>query len=336
MKHSTRIRRSAVISGAAAVALLLGACSSGGTSDGGGEASQPGEMTPITVGAVFTTATVPLWVGVEQGIFEEHGLDVTITQSPNFAASAPALLNGQYQFANAATGPAITAIEQGVPLQMIAGVSAQKDDPEVGDDMVAVQEGSGITRPRDLEGKTVATNAVGSGPYVGVMANYLADGGAPNGINWVVVSLNEQVPALEDGQIDAAVLSEPFAAIGREAGLDLAFNAYQVPGLDVFTGGFPDAILLATKDYIAANEDVVNRMYEAMIEANEFAEQNPDVVRQLLIEKVELDPAAAEIVNLPAFIGELDTDGVQAMADAMLELGLITKAQSADDMVWKP
>jgi NitT/TauT family transport system substrate-binding protein len=334
MNRGKSARRGSLAAGAAVIALMLGACSSGGA-DSGKDGGESGPI-PVTVGAVFTTATVPLWVGVEEGIFEKHGLEVTLTQSPNFAASVPALLNGQYQFANAATGPAITSIEKGVPIKIIAGVSAQKDDPGDGDDMVAVAADSDITRPRDLEGRTVATNAVGSGPYVGVMANYLADGGKADGVKWVVIPLNEQVAAVQSGKVDAAVLSEPFAAIGRQAGLDLAFNAYQVPGLDVFTGGFQDAVLVAAQSYIGSDEKVVKQMYDAVVEANDFAEHNPDVVRDLLVKYVELDPEAAKEVQLPAFVGPIDPAGVQSMADAMLKLGLITKAQSASDMVWAP
>jgi len=336
MTHSTLARRGALVAAIATSALLLGACSSGSTTPGTGGDTDEMEIVPVTVGAVFTTAAVPLWIAEEEGIFEEYGLDVTITQAPNFAASAPSLLNGQMQFANAATAPVITAIDQGMPLQIVAGVSAEPDDPAVGDDQVTVAAGSDITRPSDLEGKTVAVNAVGSGPYVGVMANYLADGGTPDGINWVVMNLSEQIAALESGQVDAAVLSEPFAGTARAQGFEAAFNAYRANDLDVIPSGFTDAVLVASTQYLAENADVAERMRNAMIDANDFAEKNPDIVRALLVEKLELEPASAEAAFLPAFIGAVEPDNVQAMIDAMLAVGLIESELDATDVVWIP
>jgi NitT/TauT family transport system substrate-binding protein len=332
--QSLTIRAGSLVAASAALVLALSACSSGQPTPASADSAE--ETTAITVGAVFTTAAVPLWIAEQQGIFEEHGLDVTITQSPNFAASAPSLLNGQMHFANAATAPVITAIDKGVPIQVVAGVSAEPDDPAVGDDQVTVTSDSDIERPRDLEGKTVAVNAIGSGPYVGVMANYLADGGAPDGINWVALNLNEQIPALETGQIDAAVLSEPFAATARSAGFANPFNAYRVEDLDVIPAGFTDAVLVASNQYAAQNADVVARMHDAMVEANEFAQENPDAVRAILVDKLELDPAVAEAVYLPAFIGEVDSDNVQAMIDAMTAVGLITNEIDAAEIVWQP
>ena len=113
MTHSTPTRRGGIVAMLAAGALLLGACSSGGSTPEAGDDSETMEAVPVTIGAVFTTAAVPLWIAEEEGFFEEYGLDATITQAPNFAASAPSLLNGQMQFANAATAP--TTSTAGVP-----------------------------------------------------------------------------------------------------------------------------------------------------------------------------------------------------------------------------
>lgn len=337
MNAATRIRRAALMVGAAALAVSLTACTSddAGT-DGATDPAPAGDLTPITIGAVFTTAAVPLWIAEEQGIFEEYGLDVTITQSPNFAASAPSLLNGQMQFANAATAPIITAIDQDLPIQIVAGVQAEPADPTLGDDQVMVTEGSGITRPKDLEGKTVATNAVGSGPYVGVMANYLADGGAPDGIEWVVMNLNEQIPALEDGQVDAIIASEPFRASAADAGFVAVFNAYRAPDLDVIPAEFTDAVLVASTEYLQGNPEIADAMRQAMIDANDYAQNNPDAVRELLVQELELSPEVADAIYLPGFRGEVDPADVQAMVDAMFDMGLITNELNADDMVWMP
>ncbi|MBP6994593.1 MAG: ABC transporter substrate-binding protein [Phycicoccus sp.] len=290
----------------------------------------------MTIGAVFTTAAVPFWVAQDQGIFAKNGLAATITQAPNFAASAPSLLNGQMQFANAATAPIITAIAQDMPIQIVAGVQAEPKDTNEGDEGVMVPTDSPIKRPKDLQGKIVATSAIGSGPYVGVMANYLADGGAPDGINWVVITLSEQIAALEKGQVDAIIASEPFTAAARKAGFISAFAAYRPDGLDVIPAGFPDAVLVASAAYLKDNHDTAAKMRQAMIEANDYAQNNPDAVRKLLVDKLSMDPAIVQDVRLPAFIGEVTAAAVQPMVDAMAQIGLIDRELDATSMVWMP
>lgn len=319
---------------AATLALTAAGCAGGSPSPGSTGAEGDGPI-KVTVGAVFTTAAVPLWIAEDQGIFAKHGLEVEITQAPNFASSAPALLSGQMQFANAATAPMITAVDSDMPLQIVAGVQAESDDPMNPDDGIVVPAGSDITRPADLAGKTIATNAVGSGPYVGVMATVAKDGGNPSDIEWVVMNLNEQIPALENGSIDAGMVSEPFLVMAERAGFSLAFNIYRVPGVEMVPAGFTDAVLVASNEYVAGNPDVVKRMYDAMIDANDYAEANPDVVRDLMVERLELDPEMASDINLPAFVGQVDPEGIQIMVDAMFDLELIDEKLDASTFVWQ-
>lgn len=328
-------RRGAVLAGVAALALAASACAGdtgggGGTSDG-----DSGELTSVTIGAVFTTATVPIWIAESEGIFEKHGLDVTIQQSPNFAASAPSVINGQMEFANAATTPFITAISQGMPLQMVAGVSVLAPIERDGN-MVVVPADSDIKSPKDLEGRTVATLAVGAGPSVGVAANYNADGGTPDGINWVTMNLNEQLPALQNGQVDAAVMSPPFSGEALDQGFISAFNAYIVPGLDVIPTGFTDAVLLSSTTFLEENPETAKAMYDAMVEANDFAQNNEDVVRATLQEKVELAEETAAVVAIPDFAGPIDPADIQRVIDAMFTADLIAEELDANDMIWMP
>lgn len=336
MKSATAIRRAALVAGAAALALTLGACTSDdptGGGSGGGEGS--GDLTPVTIGTVFTTAAVPIWVAEEEGIFEKYGLDATIQQAPNFAASAPSLLSGQMEFANAATTPIITAIDEGMPLQIVAGVLTETGDPK-GGNQVIVPADSDIQRPKDLEGKKMAINAIGSGPYVGLMANYAADGGAPDGIEWVVMGFTEQIAALEAGEVDAIIGSEPFTSQALAAGFKNAFNPYIVDGLDLFPPGFTDAVLVASQEYLANNAEVGDKMRDAMIEANQWANDNPDAVREMLVSYLDMDEDVASTVTLPTFNGEVKVDDIQSVIDAMTSIDMTKNELDANEIVWLP
>jgi NitT/TauT family transport system substrate-binding protein len=72
--------------------MLLAAC---GDDEGGSETDGTGgdggseELTPITVGILPLSGLAPLWHGIEQGYFEDEGLDVTTEIGEGGAALTP-------------------------------------------------------------------------------------------------------------------------------------------------------------------------------------------------------------------------------------------------------
>lgn len=85
-----------ILGAAVAVGMALAACSGGndapevdgGATNGGGdevesdesspEESTPEELRSVTMGILPIVPSVALQVGIDQGIFEEHGFDVTL------------------------------------------------------------------------------------------------------------------------------------------------------------------------------------------------------------------------------------------------------------------
>jgi NitT/TauT family transport system substrate-binding protein len=327
------MRRTAVTAGIAA-GLALAACSSSG--GGENEQSSPGELTPVTMGVVVTTSTVPIYVAQSEGIFEDHGLDVELEAVQNFAAAAPSLLNGQINFATAATAPVISAIDEGMPLLAVAGTSATVEDPRAEGNQLVVRTDSGIEGILDMAGQKVGTNAVGSGPYAAILASYVRAGGDPDGIEWVVMPMNEQVAALESGELDAAVLAEPFTGMALSDGHEAIFSAYREPGYEIMKPDSPYVVLLSSETYLAENSEIAGRVRDAMIEANEVAEENPDLVVELLVSEAGMDPDVAEEIALPGFNGILTGDEMQTIADAMHEAGLIKQPFDGSASIWQP
>ena len=70
---------------ATAAALTLSAC-------GNGEADQSaadGELIPIEVGVIPIGDVASIYVGQLEGFFEDHGIDLTLTQAQGGAAIVP-------------------------------------------------------------------------------------------------------------------------------------------------------------------------------------------------------------------------------------------------------
>src|SRR5690606_33458225 len=105
---------------ASAAVMVLAACS--GTPDGGTEGSAPedGELTPVTVGVIPIVDVAPIYLGVDQGFFEDEGLDVTLELAQGGAAIVPAVVSGDYQFGFSNNTSLLVGSSKGLPLKAVA------------------------------------------------------------------------------------------------------------------------------------------------------------------------------------------------------------------------
>lgn len=324
---------------AVAAALVLSGCSGSSdapANDAGGSAGASDELIPIKIAGVLTTSTLPVWVGQEAGIFEKHGLDVELEPVQNFAAAAPSLLNGQLHFAMGATSPIIVAMSEGMPLQAVSGTSATVEDPSAEGNQLVVPVGTDITDITDLAGKKVGTNQVGSGPYAAALATYIRAGGEPGAIEWVSMPMNEQVAALESGQLDAAVLAEPFTAMAIGEGNTALFSLYRTPGYEVLDADAPYVAIVSSQKFLAENPETAQKFRDAMVEANNLSAADSELVIRGLTEQIGMDPEVAKNLVLPGFVGEMTGKEMQDMADAMIEAGIIEGPFDGKASVWQP
>ena len=128
------------MAGAASALLVLTACGSGSPAGGGGGATSPtggaastetqatggGELTAIEVGVIPIVDVAPIYLGVEEGIFEKHGLDVTLTLAQGGAAIVPAVQNGQMDFDFSNVTSLVIGKSRGLPLQLVAAGNPEK------------------------------------------------------------------------------------------------------------------------------------------------------------------------------------------------------------------
>src|SRR5918999_218563 len=116
----------------AAVTLCLAACVCNGE-DGGGAATPTeadGELRTVTVGMLPILPTAALHAGIEQGFFEDRGLELKIESGQGGAALLPAVVSGQMQFATSNPVSLMQAAEQGLDVQVIAHWTSAESEGE--------------------------------------------------------------------------------------------------------------------------------------------------------------------------------------------------------------
>lgn len=302
------------IPGAIALVLALGACAQDG---GSTEAPDSGEVTPITVLTAPAIVNVSLYYAME-GAFADNGLEATPQVVASGQQAVPLLLNGQAQFGATDPVAAINALNQDVPIVIVA----PGDYLESGDkDATGLLVDPSIKSVDDLGGKTIAVNAIGG--YLQISAQSVIDeqGGDSSGVNFVAMAIPDMVAAIKAHTVDGGVVPEPFLNTGVAGGLT---NLTGVAGTAL--PKVPQVVYIASKDYAQKNPKVVEAFAAALVESAKFLNENPDKLREVAVTSTGAPAEALANANLPIFSTEpMTLDDLDKVQELMVKYGQLDK-----------
>jgi NitT/TauT family transport system substrate-binding protein len=303
--------------------MLTSGCHVPGTG-GSGAASGSG---PITVAVVPGIDTAPLRVAVQDGLFQQHGLNVTVKDYPSLSAEFQALTSGQAQIAAGDyTGFFYAQATGRASLRLIA------DGYDAATNSVAILTlpGSGITTPQQLQGEPglVATPPAQMIPYsAAVPYNFQtlaaeqvlqSDGVSPSSVNWTQMQAQHMIGALRSGQVKAILATEPYILEAEEQ-----LGAVQVVDASSgVTSGIPMSGYFSLASYAHANPSAVQAFQEALAQAQaNCAQRGP--VQAVLSHLTGMSTGNAALVTLGTYPTSLNVGQVQRVATLMYDSGMI-------------
>ena len=272
--------------------LILTACAGGATSPGSGGAAAPSggaggasgpgaaptqPERPITLrvaGSGLSGNLMTPWAAYEGGYFKKYNLDVDGV--PDIAASTTAvqtLLARDIDVINITVNAAMEAGLKGAPDM----VQIANPPPGAGFWLYASPE---IRSVQDLRGKTVGANQVGSSTYFAV--DYVfREHGMQAGRDYTILSVGNQpaqVAALQQGHVQAAVLSAPTTVTARKAGfmqlVDLNYVPFNANGPVVRREMLDDPVGRETlARYAKANVEAIARLRQDRAFADEVLQK---------------------------------------------------------------
>jgi NitT/TauT family transport system substrate-binding protein len=311
---------------AAAVAVAVPGCGDDDDATGGGGGSS--EVTTVTVGTLPIANAAPMYLGMEKGFFEAEGLKLKPQVGEGGAALIPALVSGDAQFAFVGVIPAITAVAQQVPIKIVTSSDDAAATEEEDWQTLVVPKGSAIEGVEDLPGKTIAVNALRGLAEVVISRSLEKQGVDYRAVKLLEVPFPEMPAALEQGRVDAALLTEPFlSAVLAEGGTQI-----DAPSVETLPN-FPNGVYVAAEEYIAEDGDVVDRFERAMNKSLEYADANPEEVRRIIPTYTETPEEAAQKLRLPVFDPELDREGIELEADLTAKYGIVEEAPAYEELV---
>jgi NitT/TauT family transport system substrate-binding protein len=314
---------------------LVSACGSGDVSSdtgGGGAASSSaagggGDLTTVKVGVIPIVDTAPIWLGKSKGFFKEEGLNLEITTTTGGAAAVPGVVSGDFDIAFGNVVSLMVATDKGLPLKFISnGTTTTGEKPDFSG--VVVPKDSPIKTAADLAGKTVSVNNLNNIGDTTIRKVVEEAGGDPKGIKFVEVAFPDAPAAVERKQVDAAWILEPFlsAAVGKGARV-VSYNYTEFdPSLDI-------AGYFTKKDTVEGKKDMVEGFQRAMKKSLEYAQSNPDEVRDIVGTYTKMDAAARAKMVLPKFTPQFNRDAAKKLGDAAVSYGTLKKAPNLDELL---
>ena len=309
----------------AVVGLALAGCAAGSGTDSPSESSA---LTPVKV-VIAPIMTEPFYYGVDSGIFEEHGLDVSLVPGGFLPAQqVPVLLSGEGNIAMSGGITLIAGVVEGLPIQAIHPILTSSDQVEP-DSGVIVAPGSTLEDWEDLEGGTIAIPGLNEMPQLAIMYAVEEAGGDPTTIEFLEMPITNMNDAVQKGQVDAALQISTFysQAVGQ------GFGTFGDPAAQYFSGA-PTIQLMATTDWIAENEETIDKFNAALDEIMTYLNDHPDAIRDVQREYTELPDEVIDMAIVPTYFTEFDRTGYERVLEYAAEYGFLSEQPDFGDIVW--
>lgn len=307
----------------AVAGLSMTACGNGDDAAPG----EDGELTPISVGVLPIVDNAAIYLGDQEGFFEDAGLDLTLEQAQGGAALLPAVMSDEMDFGFSNVTSLLIAESQGLDVEILAGGSATTGDPEEDFAAVVVPEDSEIEDITDLEGAEIAVNTLSNISDSTISAAVEAEGGDPSSIDYVEMPFPDMPGALSNGTVDAAAAVEPYQTITQNDGARAIFSNYAYPVEDLTV-----ATWFSSNDYVEQNPEVVEAFTEAMAESQRYADENPDAVREILPSYTDLEEDVIEQLTLSHYPAAVNMDSLEQINQISAETGVINEEVDLDEL----
>jgi NitT/TauT family transport system substrate-binding protein len=226
-----------------AVGLLIGLLALA-VSAPGRVLGQGGPMLHIRVVHVPVLIFAPLYVAIERGYFAREGLEVELISTPGGMSSFAVLASGRAEAVVGGLGAALfNAAARGLDFKVVG--PAHLERPPLSTPLVVSRkafESGEIRSVKDLRGKRVSVNVIGSATEFWLNAALLKGGLTMNDVQLESVNFPDVPAALLNGAIAAGMLGEPLATLAEDRGQIVRLSDDFINGVQVtavyFSGDF--------------------------------------------------------------------------------------------------
>lgn len=202
---------------------------------------------------------VPLWVGIEKGIFRKYGVDPRVLQTRSGPIMMSTLASGGVPLVWAAPSSALNSSVSGFKLTCFAA-----GNNRIPRELIVRK---GIDSLEDLRGKSFGVQSIGGGFWLSTMGALQALGIDPDQykLNMRVLGDTGTVTqALVTGNVDAMVVPYSYADIAKRAG------ARSLADVGTVNMVFQLTVMCAPKDSTAVNHETMINLTKGLVDSLVF------------------------------------------------------------------
>ncbi len=248
--------------------------------------------------SVRNVVFLPFYYAQDKKIFQQKGLDAELIQMRSDLQTI-GLVSGEIDF-TPAIGPAILAIDNGMPVKAVAVIYRSP--------LFSLVSPASVTSPKDLEEKKVAVSRLGSDSHRYGVLMLEKSGVDPKKITFIQTgSTTVSVTALQQGSVATTVLSPPFTGAMAQKGFKIFMRSralVEAPWLGLVT----------SRQKLQRQPDQVRRMLRAVQEVVASIRQD----RPSVIAYIEKN------FNVTRFVAEESYEDIRG---AMVEDLMISESQ---------
>jgi NitT/TauT family transport system substrate-binding protein len=259
---------------------------------------------------------VPLDVGMRQGIFAKHGLEIESIAFAGDARMQQAMASDSLDIA-LGSGPAMAFIAKGAPIK---GVAAMAGPPLL---LAIVVRPDGPKTVADLKGKTVSVSTAGSLTYWLVSETSRRQGWGPTGITIAPMGgMPGQIAALKRGDTDGIIMD-----IGNAFDLEKRGEGRIVVRFNEIKD-FHIHVIFATDKVIAGRPEAVRAFLAGWFETIAFMRGNKDATVKIAMEITNKDQEITaksydELMPMFSDTGRFDPAALETLRKSYVELKLL-------------
>ncbi|WP_433517617.1 ABC transporter substrate-binding protein [Nonomuraea sp. CA-143628] len=270
-------------------------------------ATPPPEQSTIRVGVVPTVESVPVVVALNKGYFKEEGLTVesrTIVAPP---AAFSQIESGALDLAQTDYVTVFLANEVGKKFKIVS--SLYQAAP--GSFAVAVNPKSKIKTVADLKRKRIAVSSLAGIGQLALTALLKRGGLTMNDVRLTVVPDHYIFIAMAKGQVDAALMTEPFITVGREIRhVRIVADVMTQEFANLYTAG-----MMADDKWVREHPRTLAAFQRALAKAQRLISTDPQSMRDALLKFAKVPPNLAAGVAFGSYPARLDLTELQRVAD---------------------
>ncbi len=302
-----------------ALALVLAACGNdddNGANDDTAADTGSAELERVTVGHIPIFISAPLIVGVEEGHFEDEGVEVNLERLAGGADMLVQTAAGNFDIGSGGVGVALfnlvgeaESAGQEIPIEVVAPL--HEEYPPATTPLAVSREryeSGEITSVEDLEGMTVSINARGAATEYWLELALNSGGLTMDDIELTTVNFPEVATALENESIDGAMLGEPLATLGQDQDMVTILT-------DDFVDGEQPTAVYWNRSWAEDNPESAEgflRGYLRAVERLEDGGWEDDAILEMIEAHTDVPVDVLERASRPYNSGTLDLESFRA------------------------